>query len=739
MTTNPQNTSLNLNGIFYSGFRAKLRDGNPVYGPEEQTCIQETVAELQSQPTTVSKPGMLLGKIQSGKTKTFLGIIALAFDNLYDLAIILTKPTTALAKQTIKRVAKEFGDFIEGDQVKVYDILEIPDRLTAFELNQKLIFVVKKQSDNLDRLANILLETYPHLSGKRILLVDDEADNASIGYQLDQSQGLKLRKIADQVEQLRLDLPNASFLQVTATPYSLYLQPEDSPIPGIELKPVRPSFTKLVPVHTEYVGGDFYFEDSRIAGHPAESIFVPVTPSELDALRSDDRRRFKIEDCLTSERVTGLRRAIVTFIVGGSIRRIQDELVQRRPKRFAFLFHTEFGRAAHSWQESVVLQFEEALSSEAQQQSALLRKLAQDAYQDLSRSILLAKQTLPAFDEVWARVVSSLVTGELNITKVNSEAQMNALLDDEGQLKLRTPLNIFIGGQILDRGVTIANLIGFYYGRDPKKFQQDTVLQHSRMYGFRPLEDRAVTRFYTARHIHRVMERMHESDTALRERIETNGDQGVMFIDLDPQGKIIPCSRDKILASTFTTLKPHRRLLPVGFQTDYKTRLESVTASIDGLLTEIRPLPRVDEAPNPFDVELERVLPILDLIDQSFEKPFEPGYEDRWDVEEYKAILRHLSDGTRNVSNRGRVFLVVRTGRNLSRLLGAGSHGTYADSPEGSARDIELTRRTAVDIPVLSLIRQNGHEDQLWRGCAFWWPVIMSPANTRTALLARRA
>src|SRR2546430_11826954 len=49
----------------------------------------------------------------------------------------------------------------------------------------------------------------------------------------------------------------------------------------------------------------------------------------------------------------------------------------------------------------------------------------------------------------------------------------------------------------LDRGVTLANLIGFYYGRRPQKFQQDTVLQHSRMYGYRR-DDLAVTRFYTS-------------------------------------------------------------------------------------------------------------------------------------------------------------------------------------------------------------------------------------------------
>jgi hypothetical protein len=737
--TTVQKTPLNLNGVFYSGFREKLRDGNPAYGPEEQACIQETITQLESQFTTASKPGMLLGKIQSGKTKTFLGIIALAFDNGYDAAVILTKPTTALAKQTFKRVNKEFGDFIEGDQAKVYDILELPDRLTPFELNQKLIFVVKKQSDNLDRLSEAMLQSYPALAQKRVLLVDDEADNASIGYSMDKTEGLKLRKIADQVEKLRLDLPRASFLQVTATPYSLYLQPDDSPIRGMELKPVRPVFTKLVPVHPDYVGGDFYFEDSKLSGHPASSIFVPVGPDELEVLRSDDRRKFKIEDCLTSPRVAGLRRAIVTFIVGGCIRRIQDELAQRRLKRFAFLFHTEFSRAAHSWQESVVLRFEENLNIEAQGQSDLLRKLVKDAYEDLSKSILQAQQPLPAFDEVWQRTVASLVSGELNITKVNSEAQIGALLDDDGQLKLRTPLNIYIGGQILDRGVTIANMIGFYYGRDPKKFQQDTVLQHSRMYGFRPLEDRAVTRFYTARHIHRVMERMHDSDSALRERIETNGDQGVIFIDLDPQGRIVPCGRDKILASTFTTLKPNRRLLPVGFQTDYKVRLDGITKEIDRLLNAIRQLPAAGEIPGPFEVGLERVLPILELIDRGFEKPFEPGYEDRWDLEEFKGILTHLSENARNPADRGRLFLIVRTGRNLNRLLSAESHGLFADSPEGSAKEIDLARRTAVDLPVLSLIRQEGREEQKWRGCPFWWPVIMTPANTRTTLFAHRS
>jgi hypothetical protein len=725
--------SLNLDGVFYRGFLQKMRDGSPAYDPDEQRCIEQSVEKLLSQPTTASKPGMLLGKIQSGKTKTFLGIIGLAFDNGYDIAVILTKPTKALAKQTIKRVNKDFADFIEGDQAKVYDILDMPERLTQFELNQKLIFVVKKQTDNLDRLSETLSNTYPQLSQKRILIVDDEADTVSIGYTNDPNLGVQLRRIAAQVDDLRRQLVASSFLQVTATPYSLYLQPEDSPIQGADLAPVRPKFTELVPIHPKYVGGRFYFEESKNQQDPAASVFKPVTRDELAVLRSDDRRRFKIEECLTSDKVAGLRSALMNFIVGGCIRRIQDEQAKGRPKRFAFLFHTEARKAAHAWQESIILRFDEYLRAEAVNGSDLLRTLVRAAYDDLSKSILAANQPLPAFDEVWNRVLAALTGGELMITKVNSEAQVSALLDDEGQLRLRTPLNIFIGGQILDRGITISNLVGFFYGRDPQRFQQDTVLQHSRMYGFRPIEDRAITRFYTAPHIYRAMERMHEADSALRDRIELQGgDQTVTFIELDERGTIIPCSPTKVLASNITTLRPQRRVLPVGFQTDFKTRLQTVTAQVDEKLNSMGKLPADGELPPVSEISLDDAEELIDLISPTFAE-FDPGFEDRWDPDEYKAILRHLSESAPAVGKRDRVLLLVRTGRNLKRYQASGQ---FSDAPDTAQREGAIARQAGEEIPVLTLIRQNGTAVDGWRDCAFWWPVIYTPASTRTTLFA---
>src|SRR5207247_1383299 len=155
-------------------------------------------------------------------------------------------------------------------------------------------------------------------------------------------------------------------------------------------------------------------------------------------------------------------------------------------------------------------------------------------YADLQRSIELEAMVLPNFEDVKKAVVEALAIGQLMITKVNSDQDIKPLLADDGQLKLRTPFNMFIGGQILDRGITINNLIAFYYGRNPKRFQQDTVLQHSRMYGARSSADLAVTRFYAPQGVYQVMKRIHEFDAALREAFQSGlHDGGVYFIQKD--------------------------------------------------------------------------------------------------------------------------------------------------------------------------------------------------------------
>lgn len=97
---------MNLEGQFY---KKRLDAGE--YTEEQKKCIEESIEVLEG---LKKEPLMMLGKIQSGKTKTFIGTIALGFDNEYDLAIVLTKGTNALSEQTLARMKYEFkGERVE--------------------------------------------------------------------------------------------------------------------------------------------------------------------------------------------------------------------------------------------------------------------------------------------------------------------------------------------------------------------------------------------------------------------------------------------------------------------------------------------------------------------------------------------------------------------------------------------------------------------------------------------------
>lgn len=716
-------TSIIQNGPFFSKFLS-----DPRYGSTDIEAINETVQKLLDTETNLDRPGMLLGKIQSGKTKTFIAIIALAFDNGFDGAIILTKGTKALSKQTIERISKEFKEFTEREMLQAYDVMTMPKKLTGYEMNQKLVFVAKKQSDNMDRLIEGF--SNPALKDKKLLIIDDEADYASIGFKKSKEEGIEINTTTAQIDEMRKLLKNSSFLQVTATPYSLYLQPETIEIQGTEFKPIKPAFTQLVPVNKDYVGGDYYFNDSLDTENIASHLYIPITRQELEVLHKPDRRKFKIEDALKSNAISSLRLAIVGFIVGGCIRRIQDQKESKDAKKYSFLIHTESNKNAHAWQEDVVNALYDQLTDAIKKEDPICDKLFAEAYKEFVKSIELERFYLPPIEDVVKLAKTALIEEWLMITKVNSEKQIEELLDADGQLKLRTPLNIFIGGQILDRGVTIINLIGFYYGRRPKIYQQDTVLQHSRMYGFRPKNDLAVTRFYTEPGIYQAMKAMHECDSALRKSFEgVDGDQSVVFIQKDDSGLVRACSPNKVLISKVTTLRPFRRVLPVGFQTDYPTYLKPVTSWIDKF---------IDEAGGgdgePFLVGTSDAIEILNKIEKTLLSEVDEGYKFDWEAA--KSIVQYLSRQADDPSYSNKVWCLVRKDRNLSRTKYTGSHVLYSDSPDTTRTESDVAKSVALNNPMLILIRQNGAEDSGWRGAPFYWPVIYAQKNLKTVIFS---
>lgn len=719
-------------GNFYNTLTANRKDDDAL-----KACIEETVEKLMASDTSTKKPGILLGKVQSGKTRTFLGVMALAFDNGYDIAIILTKGTKPLTEQTLKRLHEDFGQFEEDNKAQVYDIMFFPKNMVPYELSQKLIIVAKKEINNLKRVLNNLTNTYPDLKNKKILIIDDEADFASISFHKEKESGLiEQGKIAQQIDEIRTKVEQSDFLQVTATPYSLYLQPDDDESEDGLFPPKRPAFTVLVPIHKDYVGGDYYFIESEKEGTAASYVYEEVPPEELEILKATkklkraDRRSFKIEEVFTSPSTKTIRNSIMNFIVGGCIRRIQQEESGQKQENYSFVIHTEQSRSSHNWQEDVVNKLNEELIKIAKKEDrTLFDQLVKDAYDDLKKSIELTDIKLPEFATVLQNVSKALIDGMLVVEKVNSDKDVKALLDIKGQLRLRTPLNIFVGGQILDRGITIKNMIGFYYGRNPKKFQQDTVLQHSRMYGARSKEDLSVTRFYTTRGIYEIMRRIHEFDNTLREAfLNGSHEKGVYFIRKDASDKLAPCSPNKIMLSNITTLKPYKRLLPIGFQTDYKSNIKKDIEELDKEINDLK----AGSSSDHFMISVDQALGLLDKIKKTFVSE-EQGYE--WDVKAHKASLEHLSKNSLDASQKGKVWVVIRTDSNINRKK---MDGRFSDGPDGGSGETARTVaiRIAEDIPALILIRVNGNESEGWKGSSFWWPIVMAPKNTLPTIFA---
>lgn len=686
--------------------------------------VEEVVDLLAKQSTTAQRPGMLLGKVQSGKTRAFLGVVARAFDCGYDMAIVLTKGTKSLAEQTLSRVRTDFREFIADDLVDVYDILSVP-HLTPYEANRKLVFVVKKEDDNLRRLIALFQETYPHWQNKRVLLIDDEADMASVSSR--KIGGVvTVGVISQQIDNLRAIVPNTAFLQVTATPYALYLQPdEEVTLNGNALfQPKRPAFTVLLPTHEKYAGGEHYFEKCGDPESTSYYLYREVPVAEREALKKEDRRRLHIQNVLTEKNSAVLRDAIVMFIVGGVVRRIQQSDAGERQQKYSFLFHTEQTRASHQWQERIAAAVRDALIQEAREATPLFDGMVRAAFVDLSRSIQLSGERIPEFADVLSGVIEAIQSGQLMITKVNSDNDIKQLLADDGQLKLRTPFNLFIGGQILDRGITIENLIAFYYGRSPNRFQQDTVLQHSRMYGARSAADLAVTRFYAPQNVYSVMKRIHEFDVALREAFESGAhDRGIYFVQKDAANQIVPCSPNKLLFSDVVSIRPMQRLVLSGFQTVSPTEGKRRLNDLDQLIDV-----RLNLKSEPQLVQLDDALELIRLAFDNLE--FDDIASDERGA--HLAALEHLSKTSVDETLRNKVWVMVAKDRSMRRYR---EEGRFSNAPD-TKQQKDMAREKASSIPVLMLLRQRGEVEQQWRGLPFWWPVIVTPTNGVTSIFA---
>ena len=721
------------NGKFYS-FKKNEENG---YSEELKNCIETTFQYCIENATgdseeKINKPIMMLGKIQSGKTRAYTGLIALAFDNDFDMVFILSKNSKALINQTVSRMKKEFRKFIKSYDVVVSDIMKSNKKISGYQLEQKNIIIAKKEKNNINRLIDFIKE-YSINEKKRCLIIDDEADTTGIGYSKKKGENeYTLRMVSSKVNEMRGSLDGCVFVEVTATPYALYLQPEFEKLD--EIHPIKPLNTVLVPFGKDYIGGDYYFIKSKDIKHPASFLYEAVGLREHEIVsdqkrkgkksKIEDKRVFKVEEILVNEdKLPVFKKGLINFFVGVIV--LMEKTEQKG--HYAYVIHTATQKGSHFNLQNVTEKFLKQMRDRNKTQEKIIEKMLTTSYMDIKQSVVAYDMKMPSYEYVKEQFYYAIDKEYYSVDVVNSDNDVEALLNEEtGELRLPTPFSIFVGGQVLDRGVTIPNMIGFYYGRNPKTMQQDTVLQHSRMFGYRKYL-LPVTRFYTTERIYSNMEKITEIDSALREDIKSGKQgSGVYFITRKEQdsiwgnGYIKPCSPDKSRVSDILLLRGHKRLLPVGFSPVCKIQYDKMTKNINKILNETQ---KIDE--NVYLFELKRMEELLVYVYKTFTKD-----EDSYrfiSLDEMLASLKYFAKNDLVYCNVYRNVDVAKYKKDF-RL---------EDSPDTGQTHYKKAKELAIENPCCMLFQENGMNTG-WNGKSFWWPVLVAPKNVPKTIYASK-
>lgn len=278
---------------------------------------------------------------------------------------------------------------------------------------------------------------------------------------------------------------------------------------------------------------------------------------------------------------------------------------------------------------------------------------------------------------------------------------------------------------MLDRGITISNLIAFYYGRDAKKVKQDVVLQHCRMYGYRRIEDLAVTRFYTTYNIYKQMKKINEIDDELRRYIENmDAKDERILIAADKEKKIIPCDPIKYSCSNIKKINFKGRVLPLKFQP--KDGISNVIMKIDQFIDEIDVSQTINRSKKSrltgeFKIYKNEAIKLLEWI----ESTLIPDEEGEGDIKNLIYFLLRSKEES--------IYLVTRDNRKISKETDT----TYAHSPDNGQRDIEVARKIAGNSSVLILTRQEGGTDKGWKNDEiFYWPILLTNDSLKAYIYA---
>ncbi len=417
--------------------------------------------------------GLIYGLIQSGKTGVLTVTGAMGADEGYRTLIILTSDNDPLYNQTLDRVRESLPGI---DIIGKADFRDQESFLQRIKVGVCAIVTTKNAG-----LLKTVIENFKkgNVKGLSCLIIDDEADQASLNTRALKDDGTR-SAINDRIVELRSFFAKNTYLQVTATPQALFLQ-----TPGHDF---RPKFTVLSHPGAAYVGGeDFFGEGSSLVREFDLNDIAILAPGA--------------QPTPTLEIPKSLVRALDTFLIGATFKRLLEA-----DQNCAFLCHVSTRTDDHKHIVDLLRRYKIDLADGTKEHKPAILERLKIAYDDLATTHAGVKGT--SFDQLVEAI--AFFSPGITVKLVNGET-------DE-DVAVKSPYNLFVGGNKLGRGVTIKNLLVSYYGRNPKRPQADTVLQHARMYGYRR-SDIGLLRLFLPQELHVVFKAIHKMEIGLRDLI----------------------------------------------------------------------------------------------------------------------------------------------------------------------------------------------------------------------------
>ncbi|MFD0740782.1 Z1 domain-containing protein [Phytohabitans flavus] len=413
-----------------------------------------------------SSRGLVVGYVQSGKTTNFTSVAAKLADEDYRLIIILSGIHNGLRKQTQIRLNQQLKNLNPDRWWALTDESEdfrIPSHEPSASLtsDKAVLAVVKKNATVLTRLIKWLERDNGRreLQNARVLVIDDEADQASVA----------TGRINPLINRLLRLMPRCTYIGYTATPFAnVFIDPSDEQ----DLYPK--DFILNLPIPDGYFGPEKLFGRNLVEGEDPETapdgydMIRTVPEADLSLFRPAGKAAAAgFVPTLTDE----LEDSILWFWLATAARRARGDLGHS-----TMLIHTSVKTEVHEAFKPVLDGLRRRSLDELDGEEPASSRWAE----------LWERESGAVPSEDWGRKQNEFHELLPHLKDVVEGTQVildNYKSTDRLDYTKGTVTAIAVGGNTLSRGLTLEGLISSFFVRGATAY--DTLLQMGRWFGFR--------------------------------------------------------------------------------------------------------------------------------------------------------------------------------------------------------------------------------------------------------------